>query len=121
MILEKFHIGKLSKSNLLIVPNSYLRIDEYISDLEEYITKEYFEYSELYFDFLIKNGPNDRFYKAKLLNGKIVCNSFKKIEVSIKIEKKSNIYFSKNLYLLNDSLMNKAQKFLLKKRLSAFI
>lgn len=113
-----FHIEAIDKGNILVVPTNYLRPEKFMGEIEEVLNTYFNNIEYIYFDFLIKNGTNDRFFKAKVLKNKIARNSFSKTIVTGYLEEKSNIFFSKNINLINNSYLSKAQKFLLKRKLS---
>jgi hypothetical protein len=112
-----FHIEIIDKGSILIVPKSYLRPELYLDQIENILVNEFNSVSCIYFDFLVKNGSRDRFYKASVLNQKISLNSFAKAKVNDKLKKMSNSFFSKNFELVSNSYLTKAQKFVLKKQL----
>lgn len=114
-----FHIEAIDKDNILVVPTNYLRPEKFMGEIEAVLNTYFNNIEYIYFDFLIKNGTNDRFFKAKVLKNKIARNSFSKTIVTGNLEEKSNIFFSKNINLINNSYLSKAQKFLLKRKLSA--
>ena len=114
---SNFHIELLKGGKLLVVPTSYLRPEYYLEQVENILSTNYKKVSCVYFDFLIKNGPKDRFYKASIINHKLILSTFTKAD-DVEIMEKSNSFFSNNLNLINDSFLSKAQKFLLKKKLS---
>lgn len=111
-----FHIISLTNNQLLIVSKSWERPEFYIEQIEAALTG-FSNISSIYFDFLIKNGLKDRFYKATLFNKKIIPSSFIRAKVDDEIQSKSNEFFAKNIDLIEGSYLTNAQKFLLKKRL----
>lgn len=113
-----FHIELLKGGKLLVVPTTFLRPEYYMEQLENILSSHYKNVSCVYFDFLIKNGTKDRFYKVNISDHKLIHSSFTKADDDKEIIEKSNSFFSNNLNLINDSYLSKAQKFLLKKKLS---
>lgn len=114
---SNFHIELLKGGKLLVVPTTYLRPEYYMEQVENILLSNYKKVTCVYFDFLIKNGTKDRFYRASISNHKLIFSSFTKAD-DIDVIEKSNSFFSNNLDLINDSYLSKAQKFLLKKNLS---
>lgn len=117
MTNSNFHIEIIDNSNILVVPKSYLRPELYLNQIEELLVKEYDSVAYVYFDFLVKNGTRDRFYKAQVVNKKISLNSFSKTKVDESLRSLSNSFFANNFELVLNSYLTKAQKFLLKKQL----
>ena len=114
---QKRYLEIIDKGNILIVPKSYLRPEMYIDQIEELLVKNYNSVSCIYFDFLIKNGTRNRYYKASVLNQKISLNSFTKIKANDNLKNLSNSFFAKNFDIVSNSYLTKAQKFFLKKQL----
>ena len=112
-----YQIIPLSGSSLLIVAKSWVRPDYYLKFVANEI-KTLSVYKEIYFDFLIKNGPKDRFYKAKLTPNNLSFASFESINVDSEIQDKANDFFSQNFELINQSYLTAAQKFSIKKKLT---
>lgn len=115
---NNFHIELLKGGKLLVVPTTFLRPEYYLEQLENILSSHYKNVSCVYFDFLIKNGTKDRFYKVSISDHKLIHSSFAKADDDNEIIEKSNSFFSNNLNLINDSYLPKAQKFLLRKNLS---
>ena len=118
MRYTNFYIELLEEGKLLVVPTSYLRPECYLDQLESLLIDKFKSVTCVYFDFLIKNGTKDRFYKADLSDSRILLNSFSKIKAESMLIDKSNSFFAKNISLINDSYLTKAQKFLLKRKFS---
>lgn len=114
---DLLHIVIIDKSSILVVPKSYLRPEMYLDQLEELLVKNYNSVSCIYFDFLIKNGTRDRYFKASVFNQKISLNSFTKIKEDDNLKNLSNSFFAKNFDLVSNSYLTKAQKFVLKNQL----
>lgn len=71
--------------------------------------------TKVIYDMLLNNGINDRFYVLDIENNKVKnCNkiSFESWE-NICIRNKK--YIMDNLYLLDNSILNRVQKFLIKR------
>ena|ERR1035437_7849492 len=115
---NNFHIELLKGGKLLVVPTTFLRPEYYMEQLENILLSHYKNVSCVYFDFLIKNGTKDRFYKVCISDHKLIHSTFRKADDDNEIIEKSNSFFSNNVNLINDSYLSKAQKFLLKKNLS---
>lgn len=117
MNYNNFHIELLEDENLLVVPTNYLRPDFYIEQIEDLLISTFPRVNFIYFDFLVKNGTKDRFYKVNISNNRLSLDSMCKVEITQNLESKSNSFFANNIYLINESFLSKSQKFLLKKKL----
>lgn len=113
---SKYYIIPVYEDSILVVINSWERFEYYLDELEAELSHRS-ENLTVYFDFLVKNGPRDRFFKTTISQGKLDLRSFKSIKVETKLEEISNQYFSKNIKVLDDSLLTKAQRFLYKREL----
>lgn len=114
MVNKQFHIISLKDSNYLVIPKSWKRPEYYLKDLAVEF-KSFKNISGVYFDFLIKNGLRDRFYKAVFNSKNGTFTLFTKTKVDEEIKSKANDFFSNNTQLLQDSSLTLAQKYLLKK------
>lgn len=112
-----FHIITLKDSSFLIIAKSWQRPEFYLNELAEEL-KSFNQVSEVYFDFLVKNGVKDRFYKATFKNTSGKFSQFKSVSVDSETLTKANDFFSCNSQLLQGSLLTPAQKYLLKKELA---
>lgn len=118
MIKKHFYILKLEKASYLVIATSWLRAGYYLKDI---INELNFldDIDDVYFDFLMKNGLKDRFYKADFNKVELKFKSFVQIEVDKKIESIANAFFSQHLDLLKDSPLTAAQKYLFKKSIGS--
>lgn len=112
-----FHIISLKDSSILIIAKSWQRPEFFLNELSEEL-KSLNQVSVVYFDFLVKNGLKDRFFKADFhkVSGKF--SQFKSISADNEILSKANDFFTVNSHLLQGSLLTPAQKYLLKKELA---
>jgi len=109
-------INLKENSSFLILINSWERPEFYLEEIEKELSSCE-NNSDIYFDFLIKNGPRDRFYSANFDNGRFDLYSFKKINtLSTKILGLADNYFKSNFDLIQNSCLTRAQKFVLKRQ-----
>lgn len=107
---------ELSPKEILVIFQTWERPDAYFKELVSDL-KKYTLNVELYFDFLINNGLNDRFYSANFENGQLKINSFKKIKISNEYSKIANNYFAEHWELVEQiSVLTNFQKSFLKKK-----
>jgi len=116
---HSYSIHKITSNNLLAVIYS-VNFDSpmnHICSIENEL-KEYGSTGEIFFDLLLSNGnTTDRFYSAIFDGNKIVENSIKKItNPPQKIQKKSLLFYHDKQEYLSNSVLNKAQRFLVKKK-----
>lgn len=116
---KEFHIEKLDNKRILVIPTNYLRPEQYLEQIEYVIASNFTGCSTVYFDFLIKNGKRDRYYKAQVTDNRIQVNSFCPIVIDSELMLLSNSFFSKHFELISESLLPKAQKFMLQKEFFA--
>lgn len=118
---QSFYVQKvnLEQYNIMILSANSLRVDDYLFDVVKELKKIRFKGSVL-FDLLLSNGPSlaDRFFSAFFDGKKFDISTFKNIkEIEIEAEKTSNSFYSTHLDLIDNSILTKPQKFLLKKKL----
>lgn len=113
-----FTFRKLSSNEILIIFLTCERPDIYFNDLI-FELKKYTLEADLYFDFMVNNGPNDRFYSACFKNGTLSMDTFKKVKNSDKCLEIANGYFANNWEVIEKhSVLTNFQKSFYKKKLS---
>lgn len=122
---QSFHIEKikLDKYKIMILSTDSLRIHDYLIDVVKELKKIYFK-GDVLFDLLLSNGPSlgGRFYSAFFDGKNFDISSFKNIKiVNTEVEKTSNCFYETHLNLIDDSILTKQQKFILKKKFKKII
>lgn len=107
-------------NKILVIFQTWDRPDTYWGEIMEDLQKESLT-TEIFFDFLLNNGPKDRFYSAMLDNGVLMFNSFKKISLDASYIKIANTYFANNLSLIENSVMTRLQKNIFKGQIGHLI
>ena len=108
---------KISSQEILIIFLTRERPDEYFKSLS-YELREYALDADLYFDFLVNNGPNDRFYSACFEKGNLKLNSFRKAKNSDKFTEIANRYFANHWEIIEqNSVLTNFQKSFFKRKL----
>ena len=119
-IKETYKLRKLSKSNFqyIVLTLNAIRIDNYLHEIESSLATKKIRGS-IVFDLLIMNGMNDRYYSADFDGKKFNLSSFKSIKSNDEtVFKTSNIFFLKNIDLIERSNLPRTKKFLIKKQLA---
>lgn len=114
---QLYHIINISNSSFLIIAKSWKRPEFYLNELANEL-KSYNKVSNVYFDFLLKNGTKDRFYKAAFHSINNSFTSFTNTKVDKKVQSLANDFFANNSELLSISHLTPAQKYLLRKEFS---
>lgn len=120
---KSFHIEKikLEKFDIMILSKDSLRIHDYLFDVVEELKKICFK-GDVLFDLLLSNGPSldGRFFSAFFDGENFDISGFKNIQIvegfDSELEKISNCFYATHLNLIEDSILTKTQKFLLKKK-----
>lgn len=117
---QSFYVEKinLESYNIIILSTNSMRIHDYLFDVVKELKKLRFKGNVL-FDLLLSNGPSlaGRFFSAFFDGKKFDLSSFKNIkEVETDVEKMSNSFYSTRLDLIDNSVLTKPQKFILKKK-----
>lgn len=110
MMNIKYKIISLSPSSIFVICTTWERPDVFIPILEKELSI-LMPFGEIYFDFLINNGVNDRFYKAIVSNGCIKNDSYLKVQPSAHFITISNNFFINNIDIIDNSILTKFQKF----------
>ena len=112
---KKFKIINISSNRVLIISATWERPDVFWNELQLELQKTSVE--EVYFDFLLKNGLHDRFYKAVVNQGVLLADSFKSTSLNEECVKMCNQFFALHWKLVEDSVLSNFQKFRFKKQL----
>lgn len=109
---------KLSQKEILIIFQTWERPDVYLKDLVSDLKMNISD-ADLYFDFLINNGLNDRFYFANFENGVLNVKTFRKIQISNEYLKIADNYFARHWEIVeNKSVLTNFQKAFFKKKIA---
>ena len=111
---KKFKIINISSNRVLIISATWERPDVFWNELQLELQKTSVE---VYFDFLLKNGLHDRFYKAVVNQGVLLADSFKSTSLNEECVKMCNQFFALHWKLVEDSVLSNFQKFRFKKQL----
>jgi len=115
---HSYYIHKTTSEDLLAVVYS-LGFDSPMNHICS-IEKELENYGctgKVFFDLLLSNGnTTDRFYSAIFDGDKFIENSIKKVKYPpLKIQSESLAFYHSKQEYLSNSVLNKAQRFLIKK------
>ena len=112
-------INELTHNRVLIIFHTWERPDAFFNEITHDLIKHTTK-AEVYFDLLVNNGLNDRFYVATFKNGELKLNSFKKVKPLDEYVKISDEYFSRNWGIIeSNSVMTKFQKSFYKSKLKS--
>lgn len=122
---QYFYITRININSVLIIAKDVISLDMYIDEIEQKLSLLNCNI-DVYFDLLIKNGINKRFYYSNFNQKKKQITLLQKCKPQIEILKSSNNFFNKNIELIEESMkLRKAEKWLIKKhgtiKLNTFI
>ncbi|MCW3789360.1 type II toxin-antitoxin system RnlB family antitoxin [Plebeiibacterium sediminum] len=113
---QYFHIKNIEPNTVLVIATDVLSLDSYIDEIESALSQFNTDVI-VYFDLLIKNGTNKRFYCADFNGKKKQVSGLKKCIPNERIQKYSDVYFKDNIQLINESLkIRKAEKWWIQKK-----
>lgn len=112
---RKFAIINISSTRVLIISSTWERPDVFWNELRQELQKISVE--EVYFDFLLKNGLRDRFYKAVFDNGVLLPDSFESTSLDENWIRLCDHFFAQNWKLVENSVLSEFQKFRFRKQL----
>lgn len=116
---KSYKIKKMDDNNIWVFATDYLRIDDYIKDLEFDLRKINFS-GNVFFDLILSNGPklSGRFFSALFDGENFNISSFKNLsEVTSEILSFVDKYHKEHLEFIDKSILTKPQKFLFKRKL----
>lgn len=103
----------------LIFSTGYWRLDESITELESIILGKRYK-GKVLFDLLLANGTEDRYYEGVFNGKRFDYKSIKYLHnVSRDIQAATSCFYLKHLDFLDNSVLPKAKKVVLKKKLLA--
>ena len=117
MSKDFYHIIRFEDSTILVIAKSWNRPEFFLEKLSSELPKNE-KHSTVIFDFLIKNGLNDRFYSSNFDSSRSRFVDFQKINAVDSIKLKANKFFHDNPKLLQHSTLTRAQKYLFKRELA---
>jgi len=117
-MIKSYEIGYFDASQklVLVYSTNYCRMDSYIQDLEFDLMKKEFT-GNVIVDLLMSNGNSSNRYVKIPFNGeKFTVRSTSVLnDVPNKIKKLSFDFYSSHPEILDNGILNKAQKFLIRK------
>lgn len=112
-----FHIGEYfdSKASQIVFSTNYLRLDNYLYEIGKCLSdKNYI--GNVIIDLLLSNGNStNRFIELYFDGSKFDLSKVKTIKPTKELELRSIEFYSSNPQLLENSTLNKAQKYLVKR------
>lgn len=104
----------IKNSKCVILSTSYVNPLSDLNIIEKELNKKQFN-GEVCFDLLLSNGKDDRFIKANYNSGFDLSSFFPLKDISPSILELCKFFYEENLNLVDNSILTKAQKFLLRK------
>ncbi len=111
-ISDYFH----SLKSHLVFSTSYLSLENYIVDLTQYFRKAKYK-GDVIIDLLLSNGKSQNRYIQIYFDGQNF-DIAKSIKPNKELREKSLSYYANNSELLENSVLNKSQVYLIKKRIN---
>jgi len=116
---KSYNLKKISNTECqyIIFSVDYHRIEDYISDLSKELSRRSYS-GMVIFDLLLSNGLNsDRYIKAIFDGNKFLLQTMETIDnVDKQIEKISSKFYQCKPEYLENSVLTRAQKFLIKRQ-----
>ena len=109
-MVEQFHIELLSNGCILITILSTDLTSAYWKELQRALSKLNRSNIDIYFDFLYRNGLENRFFAARLNNNSMLEGRLKVCDMSEKYKKIANMFFLSHMELLKGSALSNAHK-----------
>ena len=103
---------------LLVVILSVEMTDYYWQNLKSELANLDSADSEVYFDFLYRNGLRNRFFKSKLHGVKLVDNSLRKCDAPEECVRVADTFFAKHSAWIETSVLSSLQKLFYKHKIS---
>ena len=104
-----FHIESIDKDSLFVIILSSEMTSVYWSDLLTTFRENHWNNKTVYFDFLFRNGCDNRFFSAVLDERSNFSGRLKRCEVLEPFDVISRRFFRKNVGLLSYSILSSQQ------------
>lgn len=104
-----FHIEDIDSDRLLVIILSTELTSVYWKELLETFQRNMWRNRTVYFDFLYRNGYENRFFSAVLNNESRLMGRLHKCEIENTFDRMSRSYFARHADLLADSILTKGQ------------
>jgi hypothetical protein len=114
--MKLYSLKKNNKIGYIIYSISFQSPLEQLAQIEEELSREHFK-GDVYFDFLLSNGNNhNRYLKAFFDGQKFNLKTFQVVDKPMKqLIKESNLFYTHNPQLLENSILPRSVKFMIKK------
>ena len=118
---KQYNLKKISdpECQYIIFSVDYHRIEDYISDLSKELSRKSYS-GTVMFDLLLSNGMNsDRYVKASFDGSKFLLKTMVTVDnVDERIRTLSLKFYQKKPEYLENSILSRAQKFLIRRKLA---
>ena len=121
MKTKDYQIISLGKQVFLVVILSFEMTNCYWAALQTELARYNIADAEVYFDFLYRNGLKNRFFKTKLLEGRLLNGSLKRCEVPQECISEADNFFALNMDMIEHSVLSSYQKKFIRMKLAANI
>jgi hypothetical protein len=119
---KRYNLKKISgtECQYMIFSVDYHRIEDYISDLSTELSRKSYK-GLVMFDLLLSNGMNqDRYVKAVFDGKKFLLQTMETVDtVDEKIKKVSSTFYQRKPEYLENSILSRAQKFLIRRQFAS--
>ena len=113
--MREYEIKQHSKIGFIVYSTSYYSPTEYIQNIEK-VLRELNYIGSVYFDLLLSNGNNFNRYMKVNFDGKKFKNNFEIVSnPQLELKKESLKFYQNNFELLENSILSKPIKFMIKK------
>lgn len=107
---KKFHIVSLGDDSVLIIILSTEQTSAYWGELRHAVSKLNLPNVDIYFDFLYRNGLENRFFMSKLNNKSILGGRLRACDMAEKYKNMANMFFKSHIEILNGSALSNVHR-----------
>lgn len=104
-----FHIEDVDSDKLLVIILSCELTSVYWNELLETFRENHWRRKTVYFDFLYRNGYENRFFSALLDDNSKLQGRLHRCELERSIDMRSRRFFAQHSELLSDSILSSLQ------------
>lgn len=104
-----FHIEDVGNDRLLVIILSTELTSVYWNELLNAFQRNHWRNRTVYFDFIYRNGFENRFFSAVLNDESRLMGRLHRCEIESTFDRMSRLFFAKNIELLEDSILSSIQ------------
>lgn len=110
MTTDFFNIQRIEDDSMIVTILSTSMTSDYWSELEKYLRLQHARNKTIYFDFMVRNGLNDRFYKSRTDDNSSLVDELRKCSSTGLLLQAADTFFAEHEVYIERSVLTRSQK-----------